>query len=409
MPRLAVVRDSAATGKPIPWVQIHKLPDYVYFNHSVHVNRGVSCVECHGQINHMDEVYHAKPLSMSFCLDCHRDPAMHLRPLDKITDLDWKATGRPRLAPTSAHWARNCPRLEGPIAAKLFDLSSMKTIPPPCPEPENRAEVLAQSGRNWPTRRNFANGWSANFPPGASELTDPVSRRNFVKIMSASFLLAGLGRDRLPPAGGEYLSVCQNAGELRPRRSAIFCHRHADAPRRPFRWSSNPTKAGPTKIEGNPDHPGQQRRHRHLAQASVLSLYDPDRAMRCRVKRRRRKPPGRRWMLLAALSKTLGDGSGLAFLARTKQFAFARPLAAGHRARNFPTRAGMSTSRLIWTWRARRRRWLTAAPVEPYYKLDEAQVILSLDCDFIGSEENACGNIRALCQGPAPGGQGRAR
>src|SRR5580692_7571710 len=90
-PRLAVVRDSAATGKPIEWVQIHKLPDYVYFNHSVHVNRGVSCVECHGQINHMDEVYHAKPLSMSFCLDCHRDPAKHLRPLDKITDLDWKA------------------------------------------------------------------------------------------------------------------------------------------------------------------------------------------------------------------------------------------------------------------------------------------------------------------------------
>jgi formate-dependent nitrite reductase cytochrome c552 subunit len=89
--RLALVRDSAASGKPIPWVQIHKLPDYAYFNHSVHVNRGVSCVECHGQINHMDEVYHAKPLSMSFCLDCHRDPAKHLRPLDKITDLDWKA------------------------------------------------------------------------------------------------------------------------------------------------------------------------------------------------------------------------------------------------------------------------------------------------------------------------------
>jgi hypothetical protein len=89
--RLALVRESAASGKPIPWVQIHKLPDFAYFNHAVHVNRGVSCVECHGQINHMDEVYHAKPLSMSFCLDCHRDPARHVRPLDKITDLDWKA------------------------------------------------------------------------------------------------------------------------------------------------------------------------------------------------------------------------------------------------------------------------------------------------------------------------------
>jgi hypothetical protein len=91
-PRLAVVRDSAASGRPIEWIQIHKMPDYVFFNHSVHVNRGISCVECHGHINHMDEVFHAKPLSMTFCLNCHRDPAMHVRPLDKITDLDWQVT-----------------------------------------------------------------------------------------------------------------------------------------------------------------------------------------------------------------------------------------------------------------------------------------------------------------------------
>jgi formate-dependent nitrite reductase cytochrome c552 subunit len=97
-PRLALVRESAATGKPIPWIQIHKLPDYVYFNHSVHVNRGVSCVECHGQINQMDEVYHAKPFSMLFCLDCHRDPAARLRPPDKITDLNWKWSDDPRAA-----------------------------------------------------------------------------------------------------------------------------------------------------------------------------------------------------------------------------------------------------------------------------------------------------------------------
>jgi len=88
-PKLALVRESAATGKPIPWVQVHKMPDYVYFNHAVHVNRGISCVECHGRVDQMDEVYHAKPFSMSFCLECHRDPAAKLRPLDKITDLNW--------------------------------------------------------------------------------------------------------------------------------------------------------------------------------------------------------------------------------------------------------------------------------------------------------------------------------
>ncbi|MBI5775112.1 MAG: cytochrome c3 family protein [Verrucomicrobia bacterium] len=88
-PRLALVRESAATGKPIPWVQVHKMPDYVYFNHAVHVNRGVSCVHCHGQVNKMDEVRHDKPLSMGFCLDCHRNPAPNLRPPDKVTDLNW--------------------------------------------------------------------------------------------------------------------------------------------------------------------------------------------------------------------------------------------------------------------------------------------------------------------------------
>jgi hypothetical protein len=96
--KLALVRESAASGKPVPWVQIHKVPDYVYFNHSVHVNRGVSCVHCHGQINQMDEVYHAKPLSMTFCLDCHRDPGRNLRPLDKITVLDWKYNDDPQTA-----------------------------------------------------------------------------------------------------------------------------------------------------------------------------------------------------------------------------------------------------------------------------------------------------------------------
>lgn len=97
-PRLALVRESAQTGKVVPWVQIHRTPDFVYFNHSVHVNRGVSCVECHGPVHEMDEVYHAKPLSMAFCVDCHRNPVQALRPLDKITELDWTWSSDPEEA-----------------------------------------------------------------------------------------------------------------------------------------------------------------------------------------------------------------------------------------------------------------------------------------------------------------------
>jgi hypothetical protein len=81
----------AYTGKPIEWVQLHKVPDYSHFSHQAHVNRGVSCVECHGRIDEMPVVYHAKPLSMSWCLECHRDPAKVLRPLDQITNLAWKS------------------------------------------------------------------------------------------------------------------------------------------------------------------------------------------------------------------------------------------------------------------------------------------------------------------------------
>lgn len=103
-PKLEPIRASYKdANKPVEWVQIHKLPDYVYFNHSVHVNRGVSCVECHGRVDEMDEVRHEKHFSMTFCLDCHRelsspengDPNKRLRPLDKITDLAYERSTDP--------------------------------------------------------------------------------------------------------------------------------------------------------------------------------------------------------------------------------------------------------------------------------------------------------------------------
>ena len=77
-------------GLPIPWVRVHDLPDYAYFNHSAHVRRGVGCVECHGRVDRMEVVYQAKPLSMSWCLACHRDPGPRLRPRDvSPTDMTW--------------------------------------------------------------------------------------------------------------------------------------------------------------------------------------------------------------------------------------------------------------------------------------------------------------------------------
>jgi len=87
---LALVRHSWESGEPIEWVRVHMLPDYAYFNHSVHVNANVGCASCHGRVDQMEEVMQVEPLSMSWCLDCHRDPAKHIRPENiSVTQMDW--------------------------------------------------------------------------------------------------------------------------------------------------------------------------------------------------------------------------------------------------------------------------------------------------------------------------------
>jgi hypothetical protein len=94
-PRLLVVRESYATGKPIEWIKVHDLPDYAYFNHSAHVNKGVGCVECHDRVDRMEVVYQAQPLNMGWCLDCHRAPERRLRPVEFVTKMDWVPTEDP--------------------------------------------------------------------------------------------------------------------------------------------------------------------------------------------------------------------------------------------------------------------------------------------------------------------------
>jgi menaquinone reductase, multiheme cytochrome c subunit len=87
--KLAPLRESLKTGKSVPWVRVHDLPDYVYFDHHAHVRQNVACVSCHGRIDQMEQVYQAKRLSMGWCLECHRDPAPNVRPAEFITDMNW--------------------------------------------------------------------------------------------------------------------------------------------------------------------------------------------------------------------------------------------------------------------------------------------------------------------------------
>lgn len=88
------IKESYESGMPVNWLKVHKLPDYVYFNHKAHVNVGVSCVSCHGRIDQMVEVKQFANLTMSWCLECHRNPAPNVRPVELVTKLDWKPEGR---------------------------------------------------------------------------------------------------------------------------------------------------------------------------------------------------------------------------------------------------------------------------------------------------------------------------
>lgn len=92
-PELAPVWKSYLTGAPMPWRRVHQLPDFVYFDHSIHVGKGIGCETCHGRVDRMARVYQVAPLTMSWCLDCHRTPESYLRPLDRITTMGWRAEG----------------------------------------------------------------------------------------------------------------------------------------------------------------------------------------------------------------------------------------------------------------------------------------------------------------------------
>jgi hypothetical protein len=94
-PYLEIVRTSFKENKPLEWTRVHDLPDYVYFNHSIHVNKGVGCASCHGRVDQMPIVYEAASLQMEWCLACHRQPERYLRPKDKITDMTWNIEADP--------------------------------------------------------------------------------------------------------------------------------------------------------------------------------------------------------------------------------------------------------------------------------------------------------------------------
>src|SRR5437016_4340394 len=272
-----------------------------------------------------------------------------------------------------------------------------KTIPPTCPEPETGPKYW-RSLDQLADRPEFRQWVEREFPSGASELSDPLTRRHFVQIMSASFLLAGFG-----------LSGCRRPEEkILPFGKAPENYVHGApqffATAMPTRGSAIPlvvksNDGRPTKIEGNALHPDSKGATDRYAQASVLDVYDPDRATRF-VRNGNLVKREVALDFLGDLSKKAqaDGGQGLCFLLERS---------------SSPSRARLQ--KLIRD-KFPKARWFIHEPVDfdvhrqaasvafgksvrPYYKLDEAKVIVSLDCDFIGGEEDACLHIRRFIKG----------
>jgi hypothetical protein len=103
-PKLASLRHALGAGAPLAWTKVNDLPDYVVFDHRAHVTRGVACVLCHGPVDRMEQIWQSATLSMASCLNCHRDPAPWLRPLDQVTSTNYEpaAEGAPSARELSA-------------------------------------------------------------------------------------------------------------------------------------------------------------------------------------------------------------------------------------------------------------------------------------------------------------------
>lgn len=273
----------------------------------------------------------------------------------------------------------------------------MKTIPPPCPEPEVGPKYW-RSLDELADKPEFREWASREFPAGASELADPVTRRYFMKIMSASFLLAGFGltgcrrpEHHIVPFGQmpeNYIhGVPLNYATAMPQRTAAI----------PLVVRSHDGR--PIKIEGNGQHPASNGGTDRYAQASILNLYDPDRSTRFTYNG----------------AATTREAAFDALLRSSKQYE-----ANGGQGLSILLEASSSPSRLRLQQQIAQKlpqaRWYIHEPVDfdvdrkiasqlfgqsvrPMYRFDRAKVILSLDGDFIGAEENAYIYINGFANG----------
>jgi molybdopterin-containing oxidoreductase family iron-sulfur binding subunit len=280
----------------------------------------------------------------------------------------------------------------------------MNSVPPSQPAPQT-GRAYWRSLDDLADRPAFRAWMEKEFPSGVSLVDDPVTRRHFMKLMSASFLLAGLGMTgcRRPVETVEpFAKQPENYVHGVPQYYATAF---------PSRGSAQPllvksSDGRPTKIEGNPLYPDGNGATDAFAQASLLGLYDPDRAMRY-LERGQARTREQAQAMLADLAKTTGakQGEGLAMLLeRSGSPTLAR--LQEEISRRLPQARWFVHEPVDFDIHRAAATLAFGQPVAPFFKLDAAHVIVALDCDFLGGEEDTCQHTRRFAKGrraPMPG------
>jgi hypothetical protein len=202
---LAPVRNSWATNQSIVWTRVHDLPDYVYFNHSIHVNKGIGCSSCHGRIDNMPLTYQASTLQMEWCLNCHRNPEKNLRPTSQIYQMAWEG-------PSSLHpvWCANSATTPGTPTAQLVNCTTQ--------DPDNEGAKMAaldmpsDPRRSGPVSPQFNDQKIWSWPETGSVDAQVPINQHYVKFTEQKDL-------------GKYLLVQYHIRPVRQLVSCDTCHR----------------------------------------------------------------------------------------------------------------------------------------------------------------------------------------
>ena len=243
---LAPVRESLALKKPIAWNWVHALPDYVYFDHSIHVAKGVGCTTCHGQVDQMPLMKEAQSMTMGWCLDCHRNPGPKSSQARRGVRDRLDTSAQPERRGPSAHGA--LPHRHRALD-RLFSMPSVSRFPPIDQLPLSRRAAL-----------QMIVGGVASLAAGCNEPDEKIVAQDTATELPYVHLPEGL----LPGIAKHYATTLPLGGYGRGAIVTAF-------------------EGRPTKVEGNARHPASLGGTDVFAQAEILGLYDPDRSQTVRL------------------------------------------------------------------------------------------------------------------------------